>query len=487
MSDRCASRAGDLAGQRVTVMGLGLFGGGAGAARWAMEQGARVTITDQKDRTALANVVEGLESVDAPHAPRFTLGGHEPADFEDADVLIVNPAVPPSSPWIERARRHGARVTSDIALLLERNPARVVAVTGTHGKSSTASFIKGLVERALEPEARCLLGGNIGVSLLQHLGALSPRDVLVLELSSYQLEHLSNDAQPSVEVAAITNIGVDHLERHGSVESYRDAKLRIVDLVHPGGCAILPAGEVAELVEGRTTAQVFTHGADADFSLTGSDLLDRRGAEAVPVADATSLQVPGDFQRQNLLVALAAGLSLGFDAASLRPAIPHLEGLSHRMESLGQFTAGPAAFELIDNGISTTPESTLAAVESVRSPGPSLLIAGGQAKRGVDLGALTNALARSGGWVLVPFGAAAEALSRAARDAGAAVDDEVRCESAEQAAARAVSLAKRDGATTVLFSPACASFDRYPNFKVRAMAFRRTLRELTEVPAGARR
>lgn len=468
-------RARGLSGKRVTVMGLGLFGGGAGAARWALEQGARVTVTDQKTREALGEVVRDLEGLTARHPVRFALGGHRPVDFEEADVLIVNPAVPPSSPWIERARAAGAWVTTATALLLELTRARVVAITGTQGKSSTASFTHQLLEASLGTSGRCMLGGNIGGSLLDQVDGVTEQDVVVLELSSYQLEHLPADASRDVDVAAITNIGVDHIERHGTVDRYRDAKLRLMALVREGGAALVPEGQLAELARARTGERVLTHGDGGDFRLSGTWAQAVINGEGVKVADTSTLTVPGKFQRANLLVALAAALQLGVDPADLRRAVPLLSGLRHRMESLGEFMAGGVSVRVIDNGVSTTPESTLSAMESVQGPGRAILIAGGQAKRGVSLGPLAEGLASRGGWIMVPFGAAAEELTSAAREAGAAVDDGPMCASAEDAALRAMSIAERDGVRTVLFSPACASFDRYANFQERALAFRGVL------------
>jgi len=464
-----------LSGKRVTVMGLGLFGGGAGAARWALSQGARVTVTDQKTREALGDVVRDVEGCAAEHPVRFALGGHRPEDFEGADLLIVNPAVPPTSPWIQRARDAGARVTTATALLLELSRARIVAVTGTQGKSSTASFTHQLLEAALAPSARCLLGGNIGGSLLEQIDALTERDVIVLELSSYQLEHLPVDVSRTVDVAAITNIGVDHIERHGTVDRYRDAKLRLMTLVREGGAAIVPGGPLAALARTKTSERVLTHGDGGDFRLAGAWAQALEGGEPVGLVDTSALTVPGEFQRGNLLVALAAALELGVDAADLQRAVPTLTGLRHRMESLGEFMAGAVPVEVIDNGVSTTPESTLSAVESVRRPGRAILIAGGQAKRGVSLGPLAEELAARADWTMVPFGAAAADLTRAARAAGAKVDDGPECASAEEATRRAMAIAERDGVRTVLFSPACASFDRYANFQQRALAFRGVL------------
>ncbi len=487
MSRRGTAEVRSLAGLRVTVMGLGLFGGGAGAARWALRQGARVTVTDQKSRDALGAVVQDLEAVRSPHPVHLSLGGHRKEDFEETDVLIVNPAVPPTSPWIQLARSKGAQITTATALLLERSPARVVAITGTHGKSSTASFARDLIASALGTPGRCMLGGNIGGSLLERLDDLSEHDVLVLELSSYQLEHLPQDVRSTIDVAAITNIGVDHLERHGTAARYRDAKLRLVALVREGGTAVLPHGPLADLARQETRARLVTHGADGDFRLDGAEALDLTGETAVRLADTSTLTLTGDFQRANLLVALTTGLLLGLRAEELSRGIPDLRGLSHRMESLGRFRAGGGSVEVIDNGVSTTPESTLSAVASVPTAGRSILVAGGQAKRGISLEPLARGLASRGDWIMVPFGASAAELARAAQQAGAAVDRGAACDSAEDAARRAMDIAARDGAQTVLFSPACASFDRYANFKERAMAFRGVLAGLAPGPPEAHR
>jgi len=232
-----AGEVASLAGRRVTVMGLGMFGGGLGAARWALGEGARVTVTDRKERGELEDAVATLEAVDAPHPVRWTLGRHEAEDFDRADVVIVNPAVPPTSPWIERARAAGAEVTTATALLLERCPARVVAVTGTQGKSSTATFC-GQLLRGAAIDGR--VGGNIGGSLLEGLGEETADTVRVLEVSSYQLEALT-DSPPRVACAvAITNVLEDHLDRHGDVAGYAAAKARIVELCRADGRALLP-------------------------------------------------------------------------------------------------------------------------------------------------------------------------------------------------------------------------------------------------------
>lgn len=495
-------------GLAVTVMGLGLFGGGLGAAAYALRSGANVTVTDQRDAETLAESVAKLRELPHGDRVRLVLGEHLAADFSDADIVIVNPAVPPGAPFLRMARDAGARVTTAIELLLGGLCCRVVAITGTHGKSSTVHFTAALLRAGLGPGVSVAVGGNIGGSLLGEMDSFSEDDVIVLELSSYQLEHLGAgflgqaDRERVVDVAAITSLGVDHLERHGTVKAYHAAKLRIAELTGQAGPApgtIVVPGDLASVLHAHH--RVVTHGHNA------------------PDPALDSLQVPGTFQRDNLALALLIGEAVGTDRDSMRRAIPTLTGLPHRMERLSQLTKSHdgRVLQVHDNGVSTTPESTIAAIESLGSPpGTRLLFVGGQAKFGADFAALVQA-ALAQGWTLVPFGAAAREIALAARAVGAALLGEGPAaespaigrtgqnrdewpatveEAVEEAvagvpkgAASVDPLTQCDadpqgpepslGALHLLFSPACASFDRYPNFRARALAFRAAVASAT--------
>ncbi|QDV08749.1 UDP-N-acetylmuramoylalanine--D-glutamate ligase MurD [Planctomycetes bacterium Poly30] len=472
-------------------MGLGLFGGGLGAASFALRKGARVTVTDQRDAETLRDAVEALRALPGSERVHLVLGEHREEDFRSADIVIVNPAVPPKAPFIGMAREGGARVTTAIELLLGGLGCRVVAVTGTHGKSSTVHFTAHLLRAALGPDVRVALGGNIGGSLLGELESFGPDDVVVLELSSYQLEHLSESfvaeaARTRVlDVAAITTLGVDHLARHGTIENYHAAKRRIGELTGQlgpdPGTVIVPAATAGSFTG---VQRLILH----DEESSGPPSWRRTATEA--------LRVPGAFQRENLGLALRIGSALGADETAMAQAIPGLTGLPHRMERLTEMTTLRDGRVLLvhDNGVSTTPESTVSALESLGSPaGERVVLVGGQAKEGCDMAALVRTAARLD-WEIVPFGAAAREIAEAGRLAGArlrgpgaagdgqkgdawpagaeaAVDAALESSSSGPAAAACVGLAPLN----VLFSPACASFDRYPNFSARAEAFRRAM------------
>ena len=458
----------EFAGRSVTVMGLGLFGGGAGVARWLAQRGAHVTVTDLRDEDVLAPARESLSDLDL----RFVLGRHEEADFRQAHMIVANPAVPPSSPYLELARRAGVPVTSEVALFLERTHGRCVAVSGTQGKSSTAHFLAQLARKALDPYGgRTHLGGNIGGSLLDELGGVHAGDRVVIELSSYQLESLPARPSRRVEVAAITNLLADHLERHGSVEAYHQTKLRLFELLRPDGVAFLPAETPAEVSAGLPMGvRLLRFGKTAD----GIPLELREGCfcfEGELLGRVRDLRLKGRFQVANVLLALGMARALGADPAALAGALPHLNTLPHRSHDLG-WRAGR---RVIDNGVSTTPDSTLSALQETE--GPTTLLMGGRSKQGLSFVPLARELARRGGTALA-FGADRALIATAMRAEGVRTLVAVDLEQAVQEA-----FVESAVGSTLLFSPACASFDAYTNFRERALAFAAALPEEEREPA----
>lgn len=452
---------GALAGTRALVMGLGRFGGGLGVTRYLLSQGAAVTVTDLALEGTLAASLASLTDAET-RAVQWRLGQHVDADFDAAELVVVNPAVPPTSPYLARARANGARITSEVELFLAAAEAHLVLVTGTQGKSSTAHFSAGLLA---SDGRRVRLAGNIGRSLLAELDSLGPHDEVVIELSSYQLDALPPDtrALAKAEVAVITNLLSDHLARHGDLASYHAAKLRIAELVRPGGLVLLAASIpetpalAARLAERGLRCATFSCDEPATFALADGAFTGPSGR----LADIASLALSADWQRPNALAALAVAAERGISVNVLDSAIQELTGLEHRSQELGRF--GPAATRVIDNGVSTTPDSTQAALESAGSA-PVVLLIGGRSK-GLPLDELvaasTGRLAH-----VVAFGEAAPEFAGAFEAAGFRAH---QVPSVEAAVALGLQLAAPG--ETVLFSPAGSSFDAYSNFKQRAEAF----------------
>lgn len=454
----------DFDGLPVTVMGLGLFGGGATVARHLARRGARVTVTDQRSEAELAPAVRSLDGVPL----RFVLGEHRTEDFTRTGLVVANPAVSPKSPYLAAARSAGVPITSEAALFLESCPARIAAVTGTQGKSSTCHTLHQLLRGA---GLSAHLGGNIGHSLLDEVERMRPEDVVVLELSSYQLEVLPAElgtpgARPRVEAVCCVNVLPDHLERHGSVQEYARAKGRILELaLAAGGTAVLPAEDpwvAGWSVPGLARVGAWFHRVVPD-ALHFADGDFRFGTEVFGRVD--ELRLPGAFQRENTLLALGLARLLGAAPERLAAAVPELRGLPHRLEDLGLFDG----HRVIDNGVSTTPDSTTSAVLSMR-PGFTLLV-GGKAKE-LPLDELVLACKGRVRAVIV-FGAAADKFVPAFEAGGI----EVHTAPGVRAAV-ALAFEHMLAGEELLFSPACASFDAYLNFRERALDFRAAL------PAG---
>jgi len=433
--------------QRALIMGLGLFGGGAGAARYLARQGWQVLVTDLRSEEELADGIAQLEGV----ACEFRLGCHQEADFAAADLVVANPAVPPNNRYLRLAEEGGARIVSELGLFLEAATCRLVLITGTAGKSSSTCFLVNLLQAA---GVKCHLGGNLGGSLLGELPNLTSSHIVCLEVSSYQLEALQQKPHPGVELVAITNLGQDHLERHGSLEEYAEAKARILTLAAPGATAVLPTRLRPDPLFG-CPLQILDHPGDGpgEKQLT---------LESGPVS-LTNLPPMPDFQRANARLAVLMGHCLGLTTEQLESGLAHLQPPPHRAEELGQ----RAGVRVVDNGVSTTPEATLAVLAG--EPECVTLILGGQAKQDLEFDDLAATCTRRGDR-LVLFGQAANSIAQACARAGLDPDC---AETFEQAIYGALERTPAGG--TMLFSPSCASFDTHKNFKDRADCFRALL------------
>jgi len=448
-----------LAGRRAVVMGLGLFGGGVAAARFLAQRGARVTVTDLCDAERLAPAVRELDGLDV----RFVLGRHDAADFDAAELLVVNPAVPPHAPLIAHARESGARVTSEVGLFLEHVAGSVIGVTGTQGKSSTCRFLADLLAGC---GRRVRLGGNIGKPLLAEVDAIEADELVVLELSSYQLETLPDDlalarADSPLRLALFTNVLSDHLERHGTRSDYAAAKLRLLELLPARSTVIWPEDAdwlppARTLPEGVRTLPFRTGATRAGDALQLDATAYRRGDLVLAPLDATP-PLP-DFQRENLLAALGAAHTLGCTPDELRAALPALRGLPHRLADLGTRRDR----RVWDNAVSTTPDSTVSALRAL-GHGTTVLI-GGKVKD-LDTRELVDSAAEHAARVIL-FGQAAAAW----RDRFRAAEIETHAVPDVPSAVTAAFELTAPG-ETILFSPACSSFDAYPNFQARADEF----------------
>lgn len=431
----------NYSGRRVVVMGLGHFGGGIAVTRWLVEQGAQVTVTDSKSAADLAESLSRLDGLPV----RQRLGGHDPADLDGCELLVVSPAVPKDkSEFVREAVRRGIPLSSEMNLFIERCPAkRVVGITGSAGKSTTTAMIGSILTTASEAGAlpRVWLGGNIGHSLLGDLQTMSSEDLVVLELSSFQLEDLGA-LRWSPPIAVITNIQPNHLDRHGTLEAYADAKMNLVRYQSADGLVLVHEGE--DEVARRVTAV----GAGA-----------RLRRVTFPQEFASHLRLPGRHNRDNAAAAIAVARALGVADELIKRGIEAFTGLPHRLE----FVAERDGVRYYNDSKSTTPESTRIALEAFDEP--VVMLVGGYDKK-IPLDGISRQLAARAK-LTICYGQTGPAFHREITAAGGRAE---RADSFEDAVAKARAAAVPGD--VVVLSPACASYDMFSNYEERGALFR---------------
>ncbi|MCL2070074.1 MAG: UDP-N-acetylmuramoyl-L-alanine--D-glutamate ligase [Treponema sp.] len=443
----------DFAGMKVTVMGLGLNGGGLESARYLASRGAEVTATDLRDEKVLAPSIEKLKDLPI----RYVLGEHRIEDFSSAGMVVKNPAVRPDSPFLKAA----GRIETDISLFLAACPrgANILAVTGSKGKSSTASALYWALKESRATGKRggkAHLGGNITVSPLSFLDEVEDGDDVVLELSSFQLGDLRGRDILKPRAAIITSIMRDHLDRYGSMEAYVADKRLIYANQGPGDLTVA---------------------ADDDWGR--SFLAESRGRPIFISEDPGRLMelvpekplVPGRHQKKNLLAAGLVLSDLGLDAGFVRESLGSYPGIEHRLE----FFHEARGIRFYNDSAATIPEAAAAAVDALSEAfeRPPVLLSGGTDKV-LDFSPLVRAASRAKAVVLLA-GTGSEKIKNLLDQAGIAYNGPF--DSLE--AAISATLEAAAAGDSVVLSPGCASFGMFLNEFDRGKKWKEGVKQVT--------
>ncbi len=441
----------DLARKRIVVMGLGRFGGGVGITRWLVESGASVLVTDPADASTLASSIEQLADLIADHQLEIIHAPHDPSMLDDADMLIVNPAVPTpwNNPFIQEAQSRNIQITTEIEIAYRQlNPDRIIAITGSAGKSTTSAMIHHILDGTGHD---AILAGNIGGSLLGRLNEIKADTIIVLELSSAMIYWIwgrdGTDAQPSApQIACITNYAPNHLDWHGDETHYRDSKKLLISILGDDSIAMLGAS----IADWATC----TH------------------AEVHVVDDAVSgCSIPGRHNATNAAMAVGGALAItaSDDRDAMVDAVRSFAGLPHRLNRCHE----ESGIVFFNDSKSTTPAATLLALDAISEQIPRErihLIVGGSDK-GSDLSPIANLAAHLAG--LYTIGTTAPSL---AQHANASC-----CETLDAAMTRAINAAEPGDA--IVLSPGCASWDQFSNYEHRGDRFIALAKDLTQNPS----
>ena len=497
--------AGVLAGRNVSV--LGFARSGIALARFFADAGARVTIYDGRPAGELTASIAALEGRQA----RLRLGPRQDLEvaWADADLVATSPSINPDYPTTEPLLREALRalvgraaagdpsappVVSEADLVLRLCPAPTVGITGTKGKTTTSALTAALLGAVSPRRHPVALGGNIGDPLVDRLFELTPRHRVVIELSELQLPTLSR----GTTVAAYTNVTSDHLDRHGSLAAYRAAKRRLAELVDPAGALILNADDpVVAAFEGPRGVQTLFYRADRPVPggvglrdgwivSAGVERLGIAGGGPAPtltrgrVLPIDELAIPGRHNVHNALAAVAVALLFGVAPRGIRAAARAFTGVEHRLEPAGEIDG----VRFVNDSQGTQPDAVIAALRAFEAP--IVLIAGGRDKD-IDLGPLAPVVAERA-IAAVLIGESGPTLERLFRDAGLARTE--RATTLEEAVDAADAIAREarstGGTSTVLLSPAAASFDMFVDYADRGRAFKRAVADLAARRAAER-
>ena len=447
------------AGKRVTVMGLGRFGGGIGAIRYFVQQGAHVTVSDMQTEDVLRDSIDAIEQYDC----RIHIGEHRREDFTSCDVLCVNPAVAPDNPFVELASRSGAEIVTEMGLFFRYFPGTIIGVTGSNGKSTTVQMIYSILRSVVPKVYR---GGNIGISLLPDIETYTHDTIAVLELSSFQLYRLHSEKR-SPHISVITSISPNHLDWHGNMDSYIRAKEIIVRFQKEDDYCLYPISDThARRMAHASHGKVVSVGNEGDIHVSDTAVYSRMYDSEELCIRTEDIPVPGMYNRINAAYATGVSLLCGASVKQIAQGIRQYQGLPHRLEHVG--TLGNINF--YDDSISTTPESACAAVETYKNTG--VYIIGGYDK-GLDLYPLAKTISRAGA-AAVCIGATSSQLKKHF-NACSYTDTVFYAETLEEAVHVSIKYAQEHGKTAVVLSPGCASYDMFRNYEHRAEVFVNTI------------
>ncbi|MEW5786086.1 MAG: UDP-N-acetylmuramoyl-L-alanine--D-glutamate ligase [Bacillota bacterium] len=447
------------------VMVVGLARSGMAAVRLLAELGARKIIaTDQKAASALRDELEQLNKFAGVTA---VIGENRPELVTpDLSLIIKSPGVPPTLELFRRAAALQIPVLSEIELAYAFIKAPLVGITGTNGKTTTTALTAAILEEArIGP---VMAAGNIGVPLCDAVGKISSSGVIVAELSSFQLENIRH-FRPAA--AVFLNFEEDHLDYHGTIESYFRAKVRIFENQGAGDYAILNASDAAVAALGdKVPGPVLWFGKgplSRGAGLERDQVVLFNGAKVEPVCPRVEIALPGEHNLENALAATAAAWAMGADAAAAGRTLRRFRGIEHRLE----YVACIDQVEFINDSKGTNPGAAIKALQSF--PGKrKILIAGGKDK-GSDFTALA-AVIKEEVHHLVLLGETKEQLARAVEQAGF-----TRYEMAGSfAEAVAAAWSRAEPGDQVLLSPACASWDMFKDYEARGNLFKELVASL---------
>ncbi|MGH9499576.1 MAG: UDP-N-acetylmuramoyl-L-alanine--D-glutamate ligase [Terriglobales bacterium] len=445
----------DLTNKRVLVVGLGKSG--VASALFLKARGARVTVSDTKPQDELKNEIPVL----LDQGIAVETGGHGERTFQGQDLIVVSPGVPVDAPPLAQARALGERVIGEIELAAEFFPGKIVAITGSNGKTTTTTLAGEILAAG---GLATVVGGNIGTPAVSLVEQASAGTTAVLEVSSFQLETIQT-FRP--RIAVVLNVTPDHLDRHRTFAAYTRAKARIFENQHGEDFAVLNSDDptCVEMAD-RTQSQVFWFSRKKEVKqgayVHDGQILFRNSKGQREIMLLSEIPLKGGHNVENVLAAVCVGALSGVEPGQIRKAVARFKAVEHRLE----YVATVRGVEYFNDSKATNVDATIKALESF--PANIHLILGGKDK-GSDYSVLNDLLRQRVKRVYTIGAAAAKIESQIKADI-------VHAGTLENAIKRAAESAQPGD--VVLLAPACASFDQFRSYEHRGQVFKETVKAL---------
>lgn len=444
-----------------TVVVLGAARQGLALAKYTARHGAHVIITDRKPAEQLEPAMESVKDI----SPEWVCGDHPLSLLDRADMICVTGGADLQIPFLQAARERGIPIRNDAAIFLHEVKKPIVAITGSSGKTTTTTLVGRMAEAAARPDQKVWVGGNIGFPLMNFIDDIQPDDLVVLELSSFQLELVKD----SPHVAAILNITPNHLDRHGTMENYTAAKANIILHQHENDTAVLfrenaLSWEQRNKCKGNLVSFGFDEpdGDEPAVYLKGKDIVLRKDGTDHPIMSTDLIQLRGRHNVCNVMAACAISYAAGYSFEAMRAGVEGFRGVPHRLQWVRNYHGA----DWYNDSIATAPERTMAALHSYEEP--LVVLLGGRDKK-LPWEELAAELQKRAHCVVL-FGEAAglieDALAKAQTPDGPEV---IRCDKLEDAVIAAAQ--KCRPGDVVLLSPGGTSYDAFVNFEERGDKF----------------
>jgi UDP-N-acetylmuramoylalanine--D-glutamate ligase len=453
----------DLNNKRVLVVGIGRSG--VAAAFFLEERGARVTVSDSKTEAQLQLEIAAL----LDRGISIEAGRHGERTFRDQDLIVVSPGVPSDHPQLLQARSLGIPVIGEVELAFRFLQGKVVAITGSNGKTTTTTLIGEILAKSGK---KTLVGGNIGTPVISLVAKSTPESYMVLEVSSFQLETIQQ-FRPWISV--VLNITPDHLDRHHTFQAYVEAKARMFENQTASDFAVLNADDAACVnLKGRVKSPLYWFSrkqkVDSGAFLSGTQIVFRDDSRETPLMERSEIHLKGAHNLENVLAAVSVGMIAGCGPQEIRRAVSEFHGVEHRLEPVS--TIHGVSF--FNDSKATNVDATIKALESF--PGNIHIILGGKDK-GSDYSVL-NPLLRERVKRAYLIGAAADKIAAQIQGAVPLTHSGTLEHAVQQAFETATE------GDIVLLAPACASFDQFENYEQRGRVFKELVHSLAPVMLG---